>query len=86
MPSPSWRCSICGETIRHYEYAPRVRTTYRCSTCRLDLRWNEETATLCVAPFQAPEDNRRSGNDRRVFARGGRRAADSTETDGNSGS
>jgi hypothetical protein len=49
---------------------PRASNDYRCSTCRLDLRWSEETASLGVAPFQAPEDNRRSGNDRRMFARG----------------
>jgi len=32
------------ETIAHYEYAPRERMTYRCTTCRLDLKWNSTRA------------------------------------------
>ena len=73
---PAWTCPLCRETIKHYEYAPRDRVTYRCPTCRFDLLWNSDRREFAVAPFQAAAENRRCGEDRRGLARGGRRVLD----------
>lgn len=77
-----WTCPLCRGTIKHHEYAPRDRATYRCTTCRFDLLWNPDARELAVAPFQASTDNRRSGDDRRRLARGGRRVLDGRESEG----
>ena len=47
------------------EGRPRVGQTYRCSVCRLDLRFNEQGDRMEIAPFEsdhavAPEPPRGS--------------------------
>jgi hypothetical protein len=55
-----WRCPACKRPVQRgeFESRPRPGATYRCSICRLELRLDETTNKLTVAPLDdspAPE-------------------------------